>query len=45
LKIEAQTEKDRKKYINAMHFADKYDFSKLQEMLYNNLQEALKRNL
>jgi Fic family protein len=41
--IQADTEKDRNTYIEAMKEADKHDYSKLEKLIGNALQESLEK--
>ena len=41
--INADSETDRKNYIDAMKYADKQDFSKLEELISQALQESLEK--
>ena len=43
LSIRAETGNDRKRYVEAMKTADKYDYSKLEQLIANALKESLEK--
>jgi len=45
LEIKVENKKDRERYIKAMQFADKQDYSLLEEIISSALEEALKNGL
>ena len=45
LELRAETEEDRKQYIQALRNADQLDFSSLESLMYDALREALQKHI
>ena len=45
LELRAESEEDRKQYIQALRNADQLDFSSLEDLMYDALREALQKHI